>query len=173
MGNADRGRAGGRDCTCRLKSGVSATLRPPHAGDERALAAFHRALSDRSLFLRYFSVTRVEPRFDDEAGLALLAEVEHAEGGSRIVGVGALAPTADASSAEMAVLVADAYQGQGLGSELLRRLMAIAAERRIQLVIGEMLPENEAMVALARRLGFTLTRAPGDSRIVRATLRLE
>lgn len=177
MAHIDRdGRSGG-DPAWRLADGRPAIIRAPHAGDEEALSAFHRDLSERSVFLRYFSVAPVEHRVDglhltDERDLSLVAETTLADGSRIIIGIGALVPTGDGRSAEMAVLVADAYQGLGLGAEVLRRLLAVARRRQMRSVAGEMLPENEAMVALARRLGFTLTTAPDDARIVRATLEL-
>jgi acetyltransferase len=64
----------------------------------------------------------------------------------------------DRTRAEFAVLVGDPWQGQGVGAELLQRLMAIARERAMELLWGTVLAENKTMLSLARKLGFAITR---------------
>jgi acetyltransferase len=51
-------------------------------------------------------------------------------------------------------VVTDAYQGKGLGTELVRQLIEIARDEKIDRIVARILPENEAMHALARRLNF-------------------
>lgn len=174
MAEAGRDAPGALDRSWTLRDGTRATIRAMCAADAPALAAFHRALSERSLFLRYFSVSRADLDLGgpaSDSALSLVAETRDGDGFA-IVGLGALVPTGDGRAGEMAVLVADAYQRRGLGGELLRRLIALARQRRMKSIAGEMLPENASMIALARRLGFTVASAPDDARIIRATLAL-
>jgi acetyltransferase len=56
--------------------------------------------------------------------------------------------------AEVAVLVTDAHQGEGMGTELVRRLIEVGRDEKLERVIAQMLPENEAMMSLARKLDF-------------------
>jgi acetyltransferase len=56
--------------------------------------------------------------------------------------------------AEVAVVVTDAYQGMGLGTELVRRLVEVARDEGLARIVAKILPENEAMLALARHLNF-------------------
>ena len=58
--------------------------------------------------------------------------------------------------AEVAVLIADPYQGHGLGSELMRRLLDVARSEKIEHVTGYIHPENTAMVQLVKKMGFTM-----------------
>ncbi|MFS8831515.1 GNAT family N-acetyltransferase, partial [Synechococcus sp. R8-2] len=74
--------------------------------------------------------------------------------------------------AEFAMLVADPYQRQGIGTELLTRLIQVARCEGIQHLTGEVLGENEAMRRLCQRLGFQLHPSPEDPGILKATLDL-
>ena len=60
------------------------------------------------------------------------------------------------SEAEFALLIRDEFQGQGLGTELLKRLIGFARDEKIERVTGYILPENHRMQEVARNLGFDL-----------------
>jgi acetyltransferase len=78
----------------------------------------------------------------------------------RIVGVARYAMEPDGET-DFAIVLADGWQGRGLGRELMTRLIAQARSRGVRRLTGTTLSENTAMVALARRLGFSTRRAPG------------
>ena len=59
---------------------------------------------------------------------------------------------------EFAVVVADPWQGKGIGGELLLRSLKIVQERGMGTVWGTALSENTQMADLARRLGFDVRR---------------
>ena len=63
----------------------------------------------------------------------------------------------EANEAEFALLVGDAFQRQGLGRHLLERLVAVARERGIGKLVGDVLAENAPMLALVAQLGFRAT----------------
>jgi acetyltransferase len=65
----------------------------------------------------------------------------------------------DPSVAEFAVSVADQWQGKGLASLLLNKLLCHAATAGIERVVGETLATNAGMLHLARKAGFTVTRS--------------
>jgi acetyltransferase len=73
--------------------------------------------------------------------------------------------------AEIAILISDDYQKQGLGREMLRRLIQIARDERLARVYGELIRDNFAMQKLLREFGFQcrLLKDPG---FIRATLDL-
>jgi acetyltransferase len=63
---------------------------------------------------------------------------------------------ADRSEAEFAVIVADPWQGKGLGPRLMERLIEIAREQGVKLLHGDVLAQNQPMLEMVKRLGFTL-----------------
>jgi acetyltransferase len=75
------------------------------------------------------------------------------------------------NEAEVAVLVSDQYQKLGLGNELLRRVVEVARDEKLSQVSAEMLPDNIAMQAIMRHLGFRV-RATEDLTSIRAFLDL-
>jgi acetyltransferase len=73
----------------------------------------------------------------------------------------------DPTDAELAVLITDEYQGQGLGTELSRRIVEIARAEKMERVIAEIMPENIHMQRVCRELGFRMDQhADGGVRAV-------
>ena len=79
---------------------------------------------------------------------------------------------ADDRSAEFAIVVADSWQGRGIGGRLLAKLAEVARRRGLKRLYGEILATNRPMLGLVRKLGFTLARHDGDPTLTRATLDL-
>jgi acetyltransferase len=92
-------------------------------------------------------------------------------GGKRIVAVGRLSKEHASPEAEFSLLVGDPWQGKGLGSELLRRLVQIGRDEGLELIWADMLASNNGMRRTAQAVGFTLHDRPGDA-TTRAELRL-
>src|SRR5258708_5108988 len=99
--------------------------------------------------------------------IALVAERD-----SEILAVGRLVKSQEANEAEFAMLIGDAVQHHGLGTEMLRRLVEIARAEKLERVTAEILPENDHMLHVAKVLGFKL-RHSTEERVVKAELRLE
>jgi acetyltransferase len=167
--------------TCRLKEGTDAVLRPIRPEDEPELVRFHEKLSERTVYLRYLHHLKLDQRvahqrlarisfIDYDREVVLVAEVPEA-GGRAIVGVGRLNRERDREEAEFALLLSDAYQGRGLGSALLGHLLKVGREEGLRTVTAEIAPENVAMQAVCRKLGFRLEAEPGDA-TVRARITL-
>lgn len=167
-----------------LKDGREVTIRPIRPEDEPLMAEFHRTLSDRTVYLRYFASLSLSARIaherllricfgDYEREMVLVVEhVNPRNGAPGIVGVGRLNKLRVTSKqAEVAVLVSDAYQRGGLGSELLRLIIEVAREEKMTRVCSEMLGDNLAMQVISKKLGFKL-RSRLDSPSVKATLDL-
>jgi acetyltransferase len=109
---------------------------------------------------------------DPERESVLVASHTNATTGEQsILAVGRLNKLPTKNEAEAAVLVSDEYQGRGLGSELLRRLIQVAREQKLVRVVAEMLRDNVVMQAVLKKLGFRL-RLLNDPRHVRAVLEL-
>jgi acetyltransferase len=64
--------------------------------------------------------------------------------------------------AEFAILVSDVYQGSGLGTELLRRLLDIGRQEGVKRIFGSILNDNVNMLRVTERLGFKLEGLPKD-----------
>jgi GNAT superfamily N-acetyltransferase len=79
----------------------------------------------------------------------------------------------DASVAEFAVSVAQDWQGRGLASLLLAKLICRAAAAGIGRMVGETLASNEKMLHLARKAGFTATSSAQERGVVLLEKRIE
>jgi acetyltransferase len=89
--------------------------------------------------------------YDREMALVALDESKDA---ARILGVARVIGKPDGQEGEFAVVVGDAWQGKGVGAELLKRCLEIVQKRGMKTVWGTALKENKQMVKLARKLGF-------------------
>lgn len=65
-------------------------------------------------------------------------------------------PTDRAGQAELGVTVTDTWQRRGIATLLIRALMRFARAHGFRELTGVVLPDNQAMLALARSLGFTI-----------------
>ena len=168
----------------KMKDGTSVTIRPIRAEDESPMTEFHKGLSDATVYLRYFRAERLESRvaherlirkcfLDYDREIALVAERFNKETGAyELSGVGRLVRKRDDREAELAVVVADRWQGAGLGTELVRRLIEIARCEGIGRIKADILSENASMVGLAKHFHFCFVR-DADLRSVIATLDLD
>ena len=141
----------------RLTDGREASLRAIRPDDREAFLAFHAGLSDESRYFRYFSSRRKLP----EREIRHFTEVDqqtHAgvvmELGGALVGHALYDRLDDASEAEVALEVADAFQGHGVGTALLTELAAIARRAGVRRFVGHVLPTNQRMLEVFRDLGF-------------------
>jgi acetyltransferase len=168
----------------KMKDGQTVTIRPIRPEDEPLMADFHRTLSDRTVYLRYFATLSLGARVAHERLLRIcfgnydremVLVAEHRDPGTgkaAIVGVGRLNKLrVQKNDAEVAILVTDAFQNRGLGLELLRRVIAVARDEKLTHVSSEMLNENLSMQVISKKLGFVL-RSSIDSPSVRAVLTL-
>ena len=167
----------------KMKDGRHVTIRPIRAEDELPMMEFHKALSDGTVYRRYFRAQRLESRVaherllrkcfvDYDREVALVAEHCNEDSGvSELLGVGRLVRQADDAEAELAVVITDRYQEMGLGTELVRRLIEVAKCEGIRRIKAEILSENTAMVKLAKHFHFDCVRGD-DVQSLTATLQL-
>lgn len=162
-----------------LGDGRKVLIRPMNPGDAEAERAFILALSPQARRYRFQEQLR-EPAPDmieklvnvdhvnDEAFVALADADER----GAIVGVSRYAVGSDPLSCEIAVTVLDAWQGLGLGTALMRRLIDAARERGLQRMVSLDFAENQEMAHLAHHLGFHTAPDPDDRTQVVHTLAL-
>ncbi|HEY5911733.1 MAG TPA: bifunctional acetate--CoA ligase family protein/GNAT family N-acetyltransferase [Verrucomicrobiae bacterium] len=161
----------------KLKSGPQVTIRPIRPEDEPAMVVFHETLSERSVYLRYFTALKLQQRvahsrllricFNDyDREVALIAERNLGKGKYEILGVARMSKVHGSDAAEFAVVVTDKYQNKGLGTELTKRLIDIARNEKLKKLIAYTLLENHEMQKMCTKLGFQVTRATQDSECV-------
>ena len=164
----------------RMKNKAPTMIRPIKPEDEPAMVKFHETLSEESVYNRYFAALKLTQRIahermtricfnDYDREIALVAELKLAKGeDKRILGVGRLSKQHATNEAEFAVLVSDEWHGQGLGTELLRRLIEIGRVEKLTRITGQVLAENHAMHHICRKVGFKVVHDP-DSNLYNAS----
>ena len=145
-----------READVVLRDGATVHVRPVRADDGPAIHEFLKGLSTESIGYRFFGAVNlnwatswsVDVDYSDRFGLV-------AEGGSpdSIVAHAAYVRL-DAARAEVAFLVADAWQGRGISTILLAHLTEVAEQHEISTFVAEVLPHNHRMIDVFRRSGF-------------------
>jgi acetyltransferase len=107
--------------------------------------------------------------YRDRMAIAALAGTPEDES---IIGVSRYARIDDTDLAECAIVVTDAWQGRGVGTELMRTLAVAARRNGIHTLVGTSLAENQRIQAWARRFGFDARTEPNSGGEVRITLDL-
>jgi acetyltransferase len=154
------------------RSGADVLVRPIRPEDEPLIVAFHDRLSERTVVQRYFTSLDLSARtaherltricfIDYDRELALVAEVHDPVKGKLIAGVSRMIRQDHGRDATLAVVIADDFQGQGLGEELMRRALAAARAEGVEQVLVWFLPENTRMRSLAKKLGFAFSEEKG------------
>lgn len=161
-----------------LPHGAVVRVRPIRPEDAEMEASFVKNLSTSTKSFRFMVAMRELPRellirltqIDYDRELALVALVERG-GVEKEIAVARYAMT-DAETAEIAIVVADEWQRRGVGLRLLEMIVDAARARGIARLEGEVLDENAAVIALVRRLGFTIRRDPsvGHIRVIEKVL---
>ena len=165
------------------REGIAFRLRPIRPEDEPLVVEFHRSLSPETVYQRYLRRRGLDERtaherliricfLDYDRELALVAEHTTDDGSREIAGIGRLSKDVTTGTGEFAVLVADAWQGRGLGTELLRRVVAVARAERLERLGADISATNDRMIRLAEELGFTVQPGPIEG-MLRADLALQ
>jgi acetyltransferase len=161
----------------RLNDGTEVTLRPIRPEDEPIEHEFIRGLSSETSRFRFFEIIK-DLSHDDlvrfcnidyDREMAFIAEIR--EGDQRIeIGVSRLILDANKKRGEFAVVIADKYQGKGLGVKLVDMLIEVAREKGVEIIYGVVMSENVKMINLCESLGFT-THMKEDDVIVELNLK--
>ena len=167
-----------------LRGGETLRLRPPRESDTEEILDFFRALSERSLYLRFHGFPRLGPEVAEqlvdpdwtERGALVGTFAENSR--ERIVAVANYVRLRDPAVAEAAFAVADEYQRRGIGTRLVEQLAERAGREGIDRIVAEVLAENRGMLGVFESLGFELSRelAGGEVEIafpVKSTERYE
>jgi acetyltransferase len=166
-----------------MKDGEQVMIRPIRPEDEPVMVEFHKKLSERSVYLRYFQPLKLTQRtaherltricfLDYDREMALVVERKHPDGTPDIIAVGRLSKIHGRPEAELAALVQDEFQGKGIGTELYHRLIQVARDEHLHTVHSNMLGENKEMQQLCKKLGFKLSTPDLEDNLVLAELTL-
>jgi acetyltransferase len=148
-----------------MRDGTPVLLRPMKPEDEPLVADFLHKCSDDTIYFRYFRLIKkwthemlirfTQNDYDRELGLMAVGQPPSPE---VMMGVSRLIIDRQQRAAEFALIVADPWQGKGLGPKLLEQAIAIARDQEVKFLYGEVLAENQPMLELAKKMGFALKR---------------
>ncbi len=155
------------------------TIRPIEPADRDAEQEFVKGLSPGSRYQRFLShIKELSPALLDQFtevrypdSMALVATVTNGNREKQI-GVARYAREFATNTADVAIVVADEWHGQGLGNELMSRILTIAKSACIEQAQSLVLRDNSAMLRLAKRLGFALCDYPDDPVLLRISKQL-
>jgi acetyltransferase len=146
-------------------------IRPIRPEDLAQHKEFLARVSPEDRRARFFSAVRELPeadlahltQIDYEREMAFIATRAQKDAPAETLGVARVCADADNVEAEFAVLVRSDLQQRGLGTRLMRKLIAYCRARGVQRLIGEVLADNARMLRLAASLGFRLTYLDGGT----------
>ena len=151
-------------------------LRPVRPEDAPLFVEFFSRLAPEDVRMRFLSPLNSLPK----TMLARLTQIDYDremafvlfDAATAIAGVARLAADPDNARAEFAVTVRSDLKGHGAGRFLMQRIGAYAKDRGIGELFGDILAENTNMLALCRELGCSISSAPHDQSLMRATLKI-
>jgi len=164
-----------------MRDGTIVVIRPIKAEDEILGQAFHASLSDRTVYMRYLSPMLLNARIaherlarvthnDYDREIALVVEGDE-DGKRAIFGIARLSKMRGTDEeGRMTMLIADLYQGKGLGKELVTRIIKIGRDEKIKRITSMIARENEPMKKLCQSMGFTLTEVDSQLGTLKAVL---
>ncbi|MDH3910783.1 MAG: bifunctional acetate--CoA ligase family protein/GNAT family N-acetyltransferase, partial [Rhodospirillales bacterium] len=163
-----------------LLDGQEVVIRPIRPEDAPALRSAFKKLTPRDVRFRFFApMSDLSPamaarltQIDYDREMALIAHGPQPGGEEDGWGVVRIAADADNIRAEFAVVVRSDIQGRGIGRLLMDRILAYAQSRGTGEVWGNVLAENDAMLTLARELGFKVAQLPDEPGVARITKRI-
>ncbi|ADW18264.1 CoA-binding domain protein [Desulfobulbus propionicus DSM 2032] len=138
-------------------------IRPIKPEDAPLFVELFNSLTPTSIYYRFFSVVKtlspeILARFtqiDYDREISFVG-LDDREGEERMLGVANIVGEPDGKRGEFSVLIGDPWQGKGIGAKLLLQCLSIAQERGMEIVWGTVLAENRYMIALGKKLGFTV-----------------
>ena len=158
-----------------LRDGEKVLIRPLKPDDAALYPDFLAEVSADDLRLRFFVPMREVSHdlidklvhYDPEHAMAFIAISERS---GRMLGVVRLHDDPDGDGAEFAILVRSYLKGHGLGWLLMKRMIAYARQKGLQIVHGQVLDENATMLQMCSELGFHVAddEEPGVKRVMLA-----
>jgi len=162
----------------KLRDGRTVLLRPIKPEDEPLWLEMFQNFSEESIRYRFFQIIKDTPHevrvrycnIDYDREIAIVPELT--EGGHRkVLGVVRLIIEPNGKAGEIAFIVADPWQGLGLGTKMVDYMIEICKDRGLETIYGIILPDNHRAISLMKKMGFTIKYL--DHSTVKATLNLK
>lgn len=147
-----------------LRNGQQITLRPIRPEDAPLEVELFDYLSKETIYFRFFGYIPsldhgMLSRFthiDYDREMAIVAEIDNEAGKKQLIGVVRCVGDAWNDSTENAIVIADTWQGMGLGTLMMDYIIEIAREKGYRRIYGTLLKQNKAMYLLYQKHGFRL-----------------
>jgi acetyltransferase len=160
----------------RLRDGRSVLLRPIKPEDEPMWLEMFQNFSEQSIRYRFFQIIKDTPHevrvrysnIDYDREIGIVAELK--EERRQILGVVRLIIEPDEKKGEIAFIVADPWQGLGLGTKMVDHMIEICKDKKLETVYALMLPDNHRAIGILRKMGFTIEQSQD---VTKATLNLK
>jgi acetyltransferase len=151
-----------------LDNDLSVTFRPIECTDQSEFKEFFKALSPASVHFRFLEIIKELPKEDVERYCKLdynqeMAIIALPTGGNKIIAVARLILSLKDRRGEFALVIADAWQGFGLGTELLAYLIKIAIDYQLEELYCVLSSNNDKMIWLAKKFGLKVKSTDGDT----------
>lgn len=148
----------------KLRDGRTVLLRPIKPEDEPMWLEMFQNFSEESIRYRFFQIIKDTPHetrvrycnIDYDREIAIVPELTE-NGRRKILGVVRVGMEPDGRAGEIAFIVADPWQGLGLGTKLVDYAIEICKDMKIETLYAIMLPDNYRAINLMKKMGFTIT----------------
>jgi acetyltransferase len=165
------------ETTWKMRDGRTVLLRPIKPEDEPLWLEMFQNFSEESIRFRFFQILKDTPHetrirytnIDYDREIAIVAELNE-DGRRKILGVARVGIEPDGKSGEIAFIVADQWQGLGLGTKLVDYAIEVAKEMKLETLYAIMMQDNFRAINMMKKMGFAIT-YPQDG-TVRGTLNL-
>jgi len=159
----------------KMRDGRIVLLRPIKPEDEPMWLEMFKNFSEQSIRYRFFQIIKDTPHevrvrycnIDYDREIGIVAELK--EGKRKILGVVRLIIEPDGKTGEIAFIIADPWQGLGLGSKMVDYMIEICKDKHLETVYAFMLPDNHRAIRLLKKMGFKIEQIQD---VTKATLNL-
>ncbi len=162
-----------------LSDGERVLVRPIRPEDELLYAKFFEVESAEDVRLRFFGPVKTRDlaffskftHIDYDKAMAFIALDEKS---GEMFGVARLHDdTIDDAAAEYAIIIRSDLKSHGLGWVLMRIIIEYAKAKKLRVIKGQVMHENEGMLGMCRELGFEITSDPDTAYICNVVLKLD
>ncbi|NWF86908.1 GNAT family N-acetyltransferase [Candidatus Bathyarchaeota archaeon] len=162
----------------KLRDGRTVLLRPIKPEDEPLWLEMFQNFSEESIRYRFFQIIKDTPHevrvrycnIDYDREIAIVPELNE-NGQRKILGVVRVSLEPDRKSGEIAFIIADPWQGLGLGTKMVDYVIEICKDMGVETIYAIMLPDNYRAISLMKKMGFNVRDL--DDSTVKATLNLK